>query len=96
MASIHGTVSTIFAVQMRAPCSPCMNCDRRQFIDSTPSAVHSLSPKFLNGDSGWLWRYSNGPAEFEPCSTLTTFSGSTSIDQSRSVSPFHWAVLAFS
>ncbi len=96
MASIHGTVSTILAVQMSAPCSPCMNWLRRQLMLSTPSSVHSLSPKFLSGDSGCSTTHWNGPAAFEPCRSLMMRSGSTSIDQSRSVSPFHWEVLAFS
>ncbi len=96
MASIHGTVSTILAVHSRAPCSPCMNWLNRQFMDSTPTWVHSLSPKFLRGESGWFWTHSNGPAALAPCRGDTICSGSTSIDQSRSVSAFHWACLAFS
>ncbi len=97
MASIHGTVSTIFAVQISAPCSPCMNWLRLQFWDSIACWSHSLS----------VHDASEVPDRSKPsCSTSSVVmrmgdsaamrSWSTSMDQSRSVSPFHCECLAFS
>ena len=49
MASIHGTDSTILAVQIRAPCSPWRNWESVQFWLSTPKVTHSLSAHFSTG-----------------------------------------------
>ena len=96
MASIHGTVSTILAVHSSAPCSPCMNCDSDQFWVSIESWVHSLSSHFSNGVplKSTPWRSISMRRMSEIA--LANSSWSTSIDQSRSVSPFHCECLAFS
>ncbi len=93
MASIHGTVSTILAVQMSAPCSPCMNWLSVQFCISMPSSSHWASSQVAK-------QVPVRSSSFEPplASALaaTTCSWSTSRCHGRSVSPFHCAVLAFS
>ncbi len=95
MASIHGTVSTILAVQISAPCSPCMNCDSVQFCDSQPSSIHSLSPHLAKGVPDMSISCVNTPPLASELA-ITTASWSTSMSQGRSVSPFHWFFLAFS
>jgi len=94
LASIHGTVSTILAVQTRAPCSPCMNWLSSQLLDSTPNSSHFSSVQC----SIWVPDRSRlcSMKPFWTALAATTASWSTSMDQSRSVSPFHWEVLAFS
>jgi hypothetical protein len=92
LASIHGTVSTIWAVQMSAPCSPCMNCESVQFWDWTPNSVHSLSPHFSNGVPA---RSMFRPMPFWFWLSLATCSWSTSISHGRSLA-FHCDVFAFS
>ena len=95
MASIHGTVSTILAVQSSAPCSPCMNWLRLQLCCSTPHCVHSLDVHLASGVPVGSKSMASqlGSA---PLANTAMASGSTSIDQSRSVSPFHCEFLAFS
>ena len=92
MASIHGTVSTIFAVQISAPCSPCMNWLRLQFWNSMPRFIHSLSPQLANG----VWLRSMSPKLPSAMLSRATCSWSTSVSHGRSVSPFHMETLAFS
>jgi hypothetical protein len=95
LASIHGTVSTILAVQSSAPCSPCMNWESIQFCDSTPTWSHSFSPHFSNGVPATSMVSGPTPPT-PPALAITTASWSTSVSQGRSVSPFHCEVLAFS
>ena len=96
MASIHGTDSTILAVQTSAPCSPCMNWDSIQFWFSTPNSMHPFSSHFAStvparaASSHCIW------AALASALATTTFSWSTSMSQGRSVWPFHCAFLAFS
>ena len=97
MASIHGTVSTILAVQMRAPCSPCMNWLRVQFWLSMPSFIHCDSSHFSNGVPVTSKSARPRPsALFWSALAMTTRSWSTTVSHGRSVSPFHMETLAFS
>ena len=94
MASIHGTDSTILAVQISAPCSPWRNWESVQFWFSTPNATHSFSLHFSSGVPEM-----SKPTAWPPwaaAASITSFSWSTSVSHGRSVSPFHWAFLAFS
>src|SRR3546814_8809047 len=82
---------------MSAPCSPCRNCDRLQFWLSIWNWRHSLLVQ--------LWSdvpLKSAPSASQPSTvgvialSAASFSWSTSMDQSRSVSPFHCEFLAFS
>ena len=92
MASIHGTVSTILAAVIMAPCSPCMNWLSWALKLSTPSAVSSLSPQFPIGEP------STSRAAAVSCMSgvllSTRPSGSTSVSQSSSVTLFHCELIA--
>ena len=96
MASIHGTVSTILAVQSSAPCSPCMNCDSSQFWFSTPNCRNRFSSHFSSTVPAMAASSNLHLAGLASALAMTTRSWSTSMDQSRSVWPFHCAFLAFS
>ena len=88
-------VTTILPVQSSAPCSPWRNWLIRQLNASSWNCSHSFSPQLFTGEpSTWAMRsWKNVTA---PDISRATFSGSTSIDQSRSVEPFHCDDFAFS
>ena len=88
MASIHGTVSTILAAVIMAPCSPCMNCERLALKSSIPSCVYSFSVQVAIGEPGSVPATRATASSGLSCS-VTSRSGSTSVDQSRSVTLFH-------
>ena len=93
MASIHGTVSTILAAVIMAPCSPCMNCERFALNISIPSCEYSFSVHVAMGEPGSVPATRATASSGLSCSA-TSRSGSTSMDQSRSVTLFHCEPMA--
>jgi hypothetical protein len=93
LASIHGTVSTILAAVIIAPCSPCMNWLRLALKNSIPSWEYSFSLHKASGDPGSRPASRVTASNGLSCSA-TRRSGSTSIDQSRSVTLLHCEAIA--
>jgi hypothetical protein len=93
LASIQGTVSTILAATIMAPCSPCMNWLRLALKNSIPSWAYSFSLHAASGDPGSCPASRVSASRGLSCSA-TTRSGSTSIDQSRSVTLLHCEPMA--
>ena len=71
-----------------------MNWLRRAFINSTPSWVNSGSFQVARGEPGSLAATLNKDGTASSPISRTRRSGSTSICQSRSVTLFHWELIA--
>ena len=78
---MFGTVCTILAVQMRAPCSPCMNCEKRQASMWRRTSPFSASLIFSHHGVPLMGTASSGM----PVGLV----GSTSVDQSMRSLPIH-------
>ncbi len=95
MASIQGTVSTILAATIMAPCSPCMNWLSWALSDSIPRAVISFSPQLLKGEPGTSRAaLATATVLVGAAEVASKRSGSTSVAQSRSVTELHWESMA--